>query len=57
MVNLNFQFNQFFKFGTPIHKNQNLNLNLKEGQLGIPIHDIQSILKLELDNLNNSQHE
>ena len=26
-------FNQFPKFGTPIHKKTNLNLNLKEGQL------------------------
>ena len=33
---MNFQFktfNQFFKFGIPIHNKQNLNLNLEEGQL------------------------
>ena len=33
---MNFQFktfNQFFKFETPIHNKQNLNLNLEEGQL------------------------
>ena len=41
-------FNQFSDFGTPIHKKQNLilNLNLKEGQLEFQIHDIQSIFQI-----------
>jgi hypothetical protein len=39
-------FNQFSKLGTPIHKKTNLNLNLEEGQLEFPIHDIQSIFKI-----------
>ena len=30
----------YLKFGTPIHRKQSLNLNLKESQLEFPIHDI-----------------
>ena len=74
MVNLNIQFmtfNQFWKFGTPIHKKQNLNLNLTECQLkqwstwisnscqfskfGTPIHKKQN-LNLNL-NLKEGQHK
>ena len=44
--------NQSLKFGTPIHKNQNLNLNLKEGQLEFPIHDIRTPIH-KTQNLNS----
>ena len=48
-------FNQFSKFGTPIHKKQNLNLKLEEGQLEFPIHQF---LKFGSPiNLNNGQLE